>query len=239
MSNGRIALVTGANKSIGYEAVRGLARLGMTVYLGSRDLAAGEAAAESLKAEGDVRPVQLDVTDRASMAAAIRLIDQAHGKLHVLVNNAGTTNGSRDPLTADIGLMKDLFETNFWGVVALTQLAAPLLQKSESARVVNVSSGAGTFGFLQADKSAVPVKPFAYCTSKTALNAATVLFADALKADGVLVNAADPGLVKSALSQFAGVRGPEEGAKSILMLATLDDDGPTGGFFNENGPRAW
>jgi NAD(P)-dependent dehydrogenase (short-subunit alcohol dehydrogenase family) len=239
MPDGRIALVTGANKSIGYEAVRGLARLGMTVYLGSRDAAAGEAAVERLKSEGDVRPVRLDVTDRATMEAAISQIDEAHGRLDVLVNNAGVANGARDPLTADIGLMKSLFETNFWGMVTLTQLAAPLLRQSGSARVVNVSSGAGSFRFLQADASAVPVKPFAYCTSKTALNGATILIAEAFKADGVLVNAADPGLVKSALSHFAGTRGPEEGARIVIQLATLPDDGPTGGFFNEAGLAGW
>jgi NAD(P)-dependent dehydrogenase (short-subunit alcohol dehydrogenase family) len=240
MSERKIALVTGANKSIGYEVVRGLARLGMTVYLGSRDPAAGEAAAASLEPDGDVRPVRVDVTDRATMEAAVRRIDEAHGRLDVLVNNAGVANGARDPLTSDVEVMKQLYDTNLWGVVILTQLAAPLLRRAGRARVVNVSSGAGAFGFLQADASEVPVKPFAYCTSKTALNAATILFADALKADGVLVNAADPGLVKSALSHFAGTRGPEEGAQAVLELATLPDDGPTGGFFKQGGvPTPW
>jgi NAD(P)-dependent dehydrogenase (short-subunit alcohol dehydrogenase family) len=239
MSSGKIALVTGANKSIGYEAVRGLARLGMTVYLGSRDPAAGAAAAESLASEGDARPVQLDVTDAASLAAAVGTIDRAHGKLDVLVNNAGIANGGVDPITTDIAVMKRLFETNVWGVVALTQLAAPLLRAAGGARVVNVSSGAGAFWFLQADAAVVPTKPFAYCVSKATLNAATILLADALKSDGVLVNAANPGLVKSALSRFAGDRGPEEGAKVILQLAMLPDDGPTGGFFDENGAIDW
>jgi NAD(P)-dependent dehydrogenase (short-subunit alcohol dehydrogenase family) len=239
MSQGKVALVTGANKSIGFEVVRELARLGMTVYLGSRDPAAGEAAAESLKAEGDVRYVRLDVNDRATMEAAIQRIEGAHGRLDVLVNNARIANGARDPLSADVAVMKQLYDTNLWGVVHMIQLAAPLLRAAVSARVVNVSSGAGAFEFLEADETIAPVKPFAYCTSKTALNAATILFADAFKNDDVLVNAADPGLVKSALSHYAGTRGPQDGARVIVYLATLPRGGPTGGFFREDGPRDW
>jgi NAD(P)-dependent dehydrogenase (short-subunit alcohol dehydrogenase family) len=248
MTDRKVALVTGANKSIGFEVVRALARLGMTVYLGSRDQAAGTAAAQALAAEGDVRPVRLDVTDRATMEAAVRQIDASHGKLDVLVNNAGVSGIGSDPLTADLDAVKSLFETNVWGPVALVQLATPLLRAAGSARVVNVSSGAGSFDFiLGRGKYAAmeslwggrSVKPFAYCTSKTTLNAATIILADALKADGVKVNAANPGLVKSALSRFAGERGPEEGAKVIVHLATLPDDGPTGGFFEDGGETPW
>ena len=122
--------------------------------------------------------------------------------------------------------------------VTLTQLTAPLLRAAGSARVVNVSSNAGSFAYLQSDRP-VAVKPFAYCLSKLALNGATVLFSEALKKDGVKVNAANPGLVKSALSRFMGSRGPDEGAKVVFRLATLPDDGPTGGFFDEKGPIPW
>src|SRR5271157_1948077 len=204
MSERKIALVSGANKSIGFEVVRSLARLGMIVYLSSRDEAAGAKAADSLKAEGEVRPIRLDITDRTTMESAVQRIGEAHGKLHVLVNNAGIAGGRIDALTADLEVVKGIFETNVWGTVTLTQLTAPLLRAAGSARVVNVSSSAGSFAFLQSNSPAAAVKPFAYCLSKMALNGATVLFAEALKKDGVKVNAANPGLVKSALSRFMG-----------------------------------
>ncbi len=248
MSNGKVALVTGANKSIGFEVVRALARLGMTVYLGSRDEAAGVDAAKSLAQEGDVRPARLDVTSHATLEAAIGQIQSAHGKLDVLVNNAGISGLGSNPLTADLDEVRALFETNVWGAVALVQLAAPLLRAAGSARVVNVSSGAGSFEYmlgrgrfaaLQNQWGSSSMKPFAYCTSKATLNAATIILADALRGDGVKVNAANPGLVKSALSRFAGERGPEEGAKVIVRLATLPDDGPTGGFFEDEGETPW
>jgi NAD(P)-dependent dehydrogenase (short-subunit alcohol dehydrogenase family) len=239
MSQGKVALVTGANKSIGLEAVRGLARLGMTVYLGSRDEAAGQAAADGLKGEGDIRPIRLDVTDRATLDAAIRRIGEAHGKLDVLVNNAGVTGSGRDAFDTDLSGVHRIFDTNVWGVVTLTQLAAPLLRASGSGRIVNVSSGAGAFSFFSSDEPIAAIKPFAYCLSKTTLNGVTALFAAAFRKDGVLVNAANPGLVKSALSAFMGERGPEEGAKVLIDLATLPDDGPTGAFFDENGPIDW
>lgn len=172
------------------------------------------------------------------MEAAVQRIGEAHGKLHVLVNNAGIAAGGTDALTADLEVVKRIFETNVWGAVTLTQLAAPLLRAAGSARVVNVSSNAGSFAYLQSARPAA-VKPFAYGLSKLALNGATVLFSEALKKDGVKVNVANPGLVKSALSRFMGTRGPEEGAKGVVQLATLPDDGPTGGFFDENGPIPW
>ncbi|WP_327222593.1 SDR family NAD(P)-dependent oxidoreductase [Kibdelosporangium aridum] len=245
---GSVALVTGANKSIGYEVVRELARRGMTVYLGSRNEQAGHAAAETLKDEGDVRPVRLDVTDRETMEAAIELVRSNHGCLDVLVNNAAASGVGNDILTTEMDDVKSLFETNVWGPVVLVQLAAPLLRAAKAARIVNVSSSAGSFDYLvgrgkysalSSRWGAEMVKPFGYCTSKTALNAATVLLADAFRKDGVKVNAANPGLVKSALSQFAGERGPEEGAKIIVRLATLPDDGPTGGFFEQDGEVSW
>ncbi|MGN6126476.1 MAG: SDR family NAD(P)-dependent oxidoreductase [Humibacter sp.] len=243
----QIALVTGANKSIGYEVVRSLARLGMTVYLGSRDEAAGVTAAESLAQEGDVRPIRLDVTDHATLTMAVELIRERHGKLDVLVNNAGVSGAGADPLTADLDVVKGMFETNVWGPVRLVQLAAPLLRASGAGRVVNVSSSAGSFDYLLGrgqfagmdSRWGSAAKPFAYCTSKATLNAATILLADALRPDGIKVNAANPGLVSSALSHFAGDRGPEEGAKVIVQLATLEADGPTGGFFEEAGELSW
>lgn len=217
--------------------MRSLVRLGMIVYLGSRDEAAGEQAADSLKAEGEVHPVRLDITDRTTMEPVVQRIGESHGKLHVLVNNAGVAGGGMDALTADLEVVKRIFETNVWGAMTPTQLAAPWLRAAGSARVVNVSSNAGSFAYLQSDRPPA-MKPLAYCLSKLALNGATVLFSEAKK-DGVKVNAANPGLVKTALSHFMGTRGPEEGAKVVIQLATLPDDGPTGGFFDEKGPIPW
>jgi NAD(P)-dependent dehydrogenase (short-subunit alcohol dehydrogenase family) len=232
----QIALVTGANKSIGLEAVRGLARLGMTVYLTSRDIEAGRAAAEQAKADGDVRYLHLDVTDEASMVASLDEITRAHGRLDVLVNNAGITLRGGDALNSEPEKLRATLETNFLGASRLLQLATPLLRASKAARVVNVTSNAGSYGYLQ--DPARP-KPFAYCVSKAAMNAATMIFADALRADGIKVNAVCPGFVYSAVSAFQGTRTPEQGAAIILKMATLPEDGPTGGFFNDSGAIAW
>lgn len=232
----RIALVTGANKSIGLEVTRALARRGMIVYLGSRDAERGRAAAAALRDEGDVRYIPLDVTDEGTMRAALEIIEGAHGRLDVVVNNAGIAVEGGDALTSDPEILRLTFETNVHGPARLIQLATPLLRKSEAARVVNVSSGAGTFAYLANPKRP---KPYAYCLSKVALNGVTAMFADALRADGIKVNSANPGYVYSALSAFMGTRTPEQGAAIIVHLATLDADGPTGGFFDDAGSIAW
>ena len=133
-------------------------------------------------------------------------------------------------------------ETNAHGPARLIQLALPLLRASAGARVVNVSSTAGSMAAITDPRGALaaaPYKPYAYCLSKIALNGVTVLFADDLKKDGIKVNAVCPGLVKSQVSHFMGTRGPDEGARIIVDLATIGDDGPTGGFFDENGPKPW
>lgn len=239
----KVALVSGANKSIGFEVVRELAKLGMIVYLGSRDEANGTKGAEELKVDGDVRFIQLDVLDENSMVLAIKKIEQEHGKLDVLINNAGIASASSDfkdfsASMVSIDEVKAVFSTNFLGSVRLTQLALPLLRNSKSGRIVNTSSQAGSFEFMTDVENKYP-KPFAYCTSKLALNGATVLFADELRDTGIKVNAAHPGLVSSALSNYMGNRTGQDGAKIIIQLATLDGDGPTGGFFDENGVVPW
>jgi NAD(P)-dependent dehydrogenase (short-subunit alcohol dehydrogenase family) len=232
----RIALVTGASKSIGFEVARQLARRGMVVYLGSRNEERGRAASEALREEGDVRSVALDTTDETTMRAALETIEREHGRLDVLVNNAGAAMDAGDAVMADPERIRLTFETNVHGPARLLQLATPLLRKSKAARVVNVSSGAARYAYLADPEKA---KPYAYCLSKVAMNGMTALFADALRADGVKVNAANPGHVYSALSAFKGVRTPEQGAEIIVRLATLDDDGPTGGFFDDQGPLSW
>ena len=232
----RIALVTGADKSIGLETVRCLARLGMTVYLTSRNAETTRAAAESLAEEGDVRGRHLDVTDESTMRAVLAEIEREHGVLDVLINNAAMAPPPKRVTDAEPEEIRLTLETNLHGPVRLAQLAAPLLRKSNAGRVVMVSSAASGFGYMAAlDRP----KPYAYCISKVGMNAATVMLAHELRADGVKVNAVLPGHVYSAISFFKGTKKPEEGAAVLIKYATLDDDGPTGGLFDENGPVGW
>ncbi|POM22943.1 3-oxoacyl-[acyl-carrier-protein] reductase FabG [Actinomadura rubteroloni] len=252
----QVALVTGANKGIGYEVAAGLAALGMTVLLGSRDPVRGATAAAKL---GDnVHPVALDVTDDASVAAAARLVAERHGALDVLVNNAGISgrHASAQPGGADVAALRDVFETNVFGVVRVTDALLPLLLRSPAGRIVNVGSGVGSLARMSdpADYLARIPANVSYAPSKTALNALTVQYAKELRPHGVLVNTADPG--PCATDFAAGVthhltegssaarhpgfsRTAADGAKVVLRLATLDDDGPTGGYFNEDGPVPW
>jgi len=232
----RIALVTGADKSIGLEAVRGLARLGMTVYLTSRNQETGQAAAEGLRADGDVRYQHLDVTDEATIHTALERVEREHGRLDALINNAGLALEPKEALEVEPEDIRLTLETNLHGPARLTQLAAPLLRASGAGRVVMVSSGAARYAYF-ADSAFR--NPYAYCLSKAALNAATVMFAEALRADGVKVNAVNPGYVYSAVSFFKGTRSPEQGAAVLIKYATLDADGPTGGFFDDRGPMSW
>lgn len=230
-----IALVTGGNSGIGYEVVRGLAEKGMIVYLGSRDAAKGKAAAEELASAGDVRAVRIDMTDDSSFQPVLDQIEREQGRLDVLVNNAGIALPGTTPENISI-----VFQTNLHGPVLFTQLCVPLLRRSASGRVVNVSSGAGRFDFLRSDalKGQPTHLAYAYCVSKTALNAATLMFATALKDDGIKVNVCNPGLVSTKLSGMIG-RAPAEGAIVILRLATAGPDGPTGGLFEDDGPVDW
>lgn len=236
----RVALVSGANTGIGFEVVRAFAKRGMIVYLGSRDPGKGQDAVAQLKGEGDIRLVALDVTNEATLRAAVDMITSEHGKLDVLVNNAGATlAGPVLDVTPEI--VHESFETNCHGPVRLTQLAVPLLRRGENARIVFVSSSAGSLAWLSNPDPRIDPNqlPFAYCAAKAAINVATILFARALAPHRIKVNACNPGLVKSKVSRFQGTRTPEQGSQVIVHLATLNDDGPTGGFFNGQGAIPW
>jgi NAD(P)-dependent dehydrogenase (short-subunit alcohol dehydrogenase family) len=211
------ALVTGANKGIGLEIVKQLLAKGMEVYLGARDVERGEKAA----ADTGARFVQLDVTDP----------DVQLDHLDVLVNNAGITGGSFGPEK-----VREVFETNVFGVIAVTDALLPLLRSSTRGRIVNVSSSVGTLnGMLD---SPMPVS-FAYVPSKTALNAVTVQYAKLLRDTPIKVNAVCPGYCATDLNNHQGYRTPAQGARIAVELATLGDDGPTGGFYDDNGVVAW
>jgi NAD(P)-dependent dehydrogenase (short-subunit alcohol dehydrogenase family) len=237
-----VALVTGGNKGIGLETVRRLAELGMTVLLGARDEQRGKEAVAALRqASLDVQLVLLDTTDAESVARAAAEIDARFGQLDVLVNNAGIAVGTARPSRQGRRALEGLFATNVFGPLAVTQACLPLLERSPGARIVNVSTTLSSL-LLTADpesRFAAYGDYFGYALSKTALNAITVGLANELRASGIKVNAACPGYVATDLNGHSGPRTPRQGAEMVVRLATLADDGPTGGFFDEAGPVPW
>ena len=242
MDDARIALVTGGNKGIGYEIVRQLGAGGATVLLGARDPGRGEAAAAKLQAEGlAVRPVQLDVTDPATVEAAARFIEQEYGRLDVLVNNAGTVHEwGVNPTELPLEALRSTFETNVFGVVTVTNTMLPLLRRAPAARIVNMSSSLGSLTRASDPNSAQYLVPLlAYNSSKAALNRITVQYATALRDTPIKVNAACPGFCATDMNGYRGHRTPAQGAAIAVRLATLPPDGPTGGFFEDDGPVPW
>jgi len=231
----QISLVTGGNSGIGYEVVRQLAQEGMVVYLGCRDKEKGAMAAAELAAAGDIRPIHIDFADEATLRSAVEQIEREQGKLDLLINNAGVALPGNTP-----EIINTVFQTNLHGPIRLSQYSVPLLRKSAVGRVVNVSSGAGRFSFLAGDFLKLDPEDlyYAYPASKTALNAATVMLAKALEADGIKVNACCPGMVATKLSGMKG-KSPAEGAALIVSVAKNSIDGPTGGFFDATGAVSW
>ncbi|MER5633914.1 SDR family oxidoreductase [Streptomyces nitrosporeus] len=237
----KVALVTGANKGIGYEIAAGLGALGWSVGVGARDRGRGEAAVEKLRAAGaDAFGVALDVTDDASVTAAARLLEERAGRLDVLVNNAGITGGGpQEPTTVGIGRMRAAVETNVFGVVRVTNALLPLLRRSPSPRIVNVSSSVGSLTLQTTPGAETGPVSVAYAPSKTFLNAVTVQYAKELAGTNILVNSVCPGFTATGLNGFRGVRTPQQGASSAIRLATVPDDGPTGRFFDDEGEVPW
>jgi NAD(P)-dependent dehydrogenase (short-subunit alcohol dehydrogenase family) len=238
MSEPRVALVTGANKGIGYEIARQLGAVeGIEVLVGARDPERGRAAAAKL----DAVAVQVDVTDEASIAAAAKWIEQEYGRLDILVNNAAVLleRGELPSATA-VDLMRRTYEANVFGVVAVTNAMLPLLRRAPAARIVNMSSGLGSLTL-----TTTPEHPYferallAYNSSKSAVNAVTVAYATELRQTPIKVNAADPGYCATDLNGHSGPRTPSQGATAAVRLATLDGDGPTGHFFDEDGVVPW
>src|SRR5262245_27613669 len=241
MTDRRVAVVTGANKGIGFEIARQLGRQGMIVFLGARDAERGRAAAEKLGAEGiDARALALDVTDDASVAAAAAAIGRDPGRLDVLVNNAGIAIDDGPPSRVSFDAVRRTYDTNVFGVVRTTQAFLPLLRKSDAGRIVNLSSGLGSLA-QNSDPAweYAAVKFLAYNSSKTAVNAITLQFAHELRNTPIKVNAADPGYVATDMNRHQGVRSVEQGAATPVRLATLPADGPTGGYFNDAGRIPW
>jgi NAD(P)-dependent dehydrogenase (short-subunit alcohol dehydrogenase family) len=236
-----VALITGANKGIGREIARQLAARGFTVLIGSRDLALGEATAAELRAEGhDARAIAIDVTRTDTIAAAHDQIQRDLGRLDVLVNNAGIARAGGKPSEAPLTAIREVFDTNVFGVIAVTQAMLPLLRAAPAARIVNVSSALGSIAH-----STDPAFPYrgrggvAYGPSKTALNAVTVAFAIELENTAIKVNAACPGYTATDMNGHTGSRTVEQGAREPVRLATLPADGPTATFSNEEGALPW
>ncbi|MDW5329494.1 SDR family oxidoreductase [Plantactinospora sp. KLBMP9567] len=242
-SSTRVALVTGANKGIGRAVARQLGARGMCVYLGARNESRGRAAERELCAEGlDARFVRLDVTDESSVALAAKRIDEEAGRLDVLVNNAGTGGPPTPPSQTSTDQVRRTFETNVFGVVTVTNAMLPLLRRSPSGRIVNVSSLLGSLAYAAERTDPTGLFPpgvfpvvLDYNTSKAALNAVTITYANELRDTGILVNAVSPGFVATDINEHRGILTPEQGARIPVLLATLGDDGPTATFVSEDG----
>jgi NAD(P)-dependent dehydrogenase (short-subunit alcohol dehydrogenase family) len=241
----KIALITGANKGIGFETARQLAQQGVLVLLGARDAARGEAAAKLLAAEGlPVRSVKIDVDNRADHAAIAALIEKEYGVLDILVNNAGVMRDNfpapNETSTTSDAVLRETFETNFFALVALTQTLLPLLRKSAAGRIVNLSSILGSLSLHATPGSPIyDGKIFAYNTSKAALNSFTIHLAHELAGTKIKVNSAHPGWVKTDMGTDAAPMETVDGAKTGVWLATLPESGPTGGFFHMQDVITW
>ncbi len=243
MSEQKIALITGANKGLGFETARQLGRQNIKVLVGARGETRGREAAEKLRAEGIAAEfVLLDVGDARTHEAAAKYVEENYGKLDILVNNAGISLERMGGKPSDVSLetLREIFDTNFFGVIAVTKAFLPLIKKSAAGRIVNVSSGLGSLA-QNADPNwdFKDVKPLAYNSSKTALNAFTVILAHELKDANIKVNSADPGYTATDLNGNQGTKTVEQGASVITELATLGADGATGGYFDDQGVVPW
>jgi NAD(P)-dependent dehydrogenase (short-subunit alcohol dehydrogenase family) len=243
----KIAFITGGNRGLGYQTARDLRDIA-TVVIGSRNLAEGKAALEKLRAAGaDADLIEFDITDSAHHRAAYDYFASRHGRLDILINNAGIAGGSfsakgpaHSAAEAPIDLLRRVFETNFFSTVALTTTLLPLIRKSPAGRIVNMSSHLGSLARQSDPNSPIyHAKSFAYAASKTALNAFTVHLAYDLRDTRIKVNSAHPGWVKTAMGGPEAIMELSEGAKTAVALATLPDNGPSGGFFHMGKSIPW
>ncbi|MGN8057022.1 SDR family oxidoreductase [Pedobacter sp. 22163] len=233
----KTALITGANKSIGFETARQLLQQGYYVYVGSRDIKKGEEAVSQLKLEGlnNVAPIEIDVDNIESIQAAGTLLSKKINVLDVLINNAGISGAMHTALETDINVFRQVFETNFFGVITVTQTFIDLLKQSPAPRIVNVTSGLGSLT-LHNDPNwkYYGVKPAGYVSSKAALNAYTILLANNLLNTPFKVNAVDPGYTATDFNHHSGPGTVPDAAARVVKAATLSPDGPTGQFFSDD-----
>jgi NAD(P)-dependent dehydrogenase (short-subunit alcohol dehydrogenase family) len=239
----RVALITGANKGIGFEVARQVAKAGCTVLVGARNIELGKEAALRLKIEGnDVRFIAIDVVKRETIKRAAEQIEREFGHLDILVNNAGIAALGRDgaPSVTDIDAVRTTIETNFIGALAVTQAMLPLLRKSKAASIVNVSSELGSItGHGDPNWKFAHVRAIGYSASKAAMNMMTAQLALELADTPIKVNSANPGFTATDLNQNRGHQTVEQGAAETVRLALIGPDGPTGGFFETGGKLPW
>lgn len=238
----KTVLITGANQGIGFEVARQLAALGYKVYMGYRNATKGAQAVEKLRAEGykEIHGMVLDVTDIESILAARQKLESENQTLDLLINNAAIAGAQPQQMpTGSIANLRTVFETNFFGAVQTTQQFIPLLERSEDPRIVNVSSQMGSLTTQQHTQNSNRRLFDAYSCSKTALNAFTVMLANALKATPFKVYSVTPGLTATNLVQFKEAKPPEKGAQVIVKYATQNSDDISGKFFNEQGEVPW
>lgn len=248
MHTNRVALVTGANQGIGLQIAKELVGHGLTVLVGARDLEKGKAAAQEIGERAHA--IQLDVTDQASIRAAAEHIRSEFGRLDVLMNNAGISRARPNQsfeaavktnllIDAPIEDVRAVFDTNVFGVIAVTQAMLPLLREAPAGRIV-ITGSSGASLTLNSDASNPHRRMFGnYSASKAAAHAVMLAFALALEGSKIKVNAACPGFTSTALNNFHGTRSLIEGAREPVRLALIGDDGPTGSFSDENGPVPW
>ena len=233
-----IVLITGANRSIGLETAKQLSAKGLFVYLGSRDLAKGEAIVKELNEQGfnNIKAIEIDVTNQESVLAAKNNIEQEHGKLDILINNAGIL-GTQPQTAAETTVenIKEVFETNFFGVINVTQAFLELLKKSDKPRISNITSGLGSLT-LHNDPNwkYYQVKSAAYGPSKTALNVYTIVLAYELKNSNFKLNVIDPGYTATDFNHHSGPGSVESAANFIIKHTLTEDDAPTGQFFSND-----
>ncbi|QUL52741.1 SDR family oxidoreductase [Paenibacillus tritici] len=242
MTQPTTVLITGANKGIGYETARQLGALGHRILIGSRDEQRGSEAAAALAQESiDAHFIHIDLQDQDSIAAAAQTIARDYSGLDVLINNAGISlGGGAAPSQLPMSDLRATFETNFFGTLSVTRAMLPLLLQSPAGRIVNMSSGLGSLSFnSDPGHEHAEFNLLAYNSSKAAVNMTTITFAKEFKDTPLKINSGDPGFTATDLNGFTGLRTVEQGAGIAVRLATLDADGPTGGFFDENGEVPW
>jgi NAD(P)-dependent dehydrogenase (short-subunit alcohol dehydrogenase family) len=245
MAADKVAFITGGNKGLGLETARQLGKLGIKVVIGARDLAKGKAAVELLKKDGvQAEAIKFDVLNSADYKETYKYFDQQYGKLDILINNAGISKedfmGGNKTSTTSAELLHETFDTNFFGVIQITQTLLPLIKKAPAGRIVNLSSILGSLALAADPKSPIyDAKAFAYDASKAALNSFTIHLAHELKDTKIKVNSAHPGWVKTDMGTDAAPMEIPDGAKTSVKLATLPDNGPTGAYIHLDQTLPW